>query len=90
MRGKKEVKSLTSAERENLITVVTCMSASGTYVPPLTVFPKKNMKQELMNGAPVGSISTCHPSGWIQKDIFTKWFDHFLRFESLRQMFLSC
>jgi hypothetical protein len=52
MRGNKEMESLTSAERGNLITVVICMSASGTYVPPLNVFPKKNMKEEFMDGAP--------------------------------------
>ena len=80
MRGKKEVASLTSAERGNLITVVTCMNATGTYVPPLIVFPRKNMKEELMDGAPAGSFAACHPSGWIQTDIFTKWFDHFVHF----------
>jgi len=54
MRGKIEMESLTSAERGNLITV-TCMTASGTYVAPLTVFPrKKNMKEKLMDGAPAG------------------------------------
>jgi hypothetical protein len=46
MRGKKEVSSLTSAERGNLITVVTCMNATGTYVPQLIVFPRKNMKED--------------------------------------------
>jgi len=80
MRGKTEVVSLTSAERGNLITVVTCMNATGTYVPPLIVFPRKNMKQELTDGAPAGSISACHPSGSIQTDIFTKWFDYFVHF----------
>jgi len=80
LRGKKEVASLTSAERGNLITVVTCMNATGTYVPPLIVFPRIKMKQELMDGAPAGSISACHPSGWIQTDIFTKWFDHFVHY----------
>jgi hypothetical protein len=80
MRGKKKVASLTSAERGNLITAVTCMNATGTYVPPLIVFSRKNMKQELMDGALAGSISACHPSGWIQKDIFTNWFDHFVHF----------
>jgi hypothetical protein len=35
---------------------------------------------ELMDGAPVGSISACHPSGWIQTDIFTKWFYNFVHF----------
>jgi hypothetical protein len=56
------------------------MNATGTYVPPLIVFPRKNMKQELMDGAQAGSILACHPSGWIQTDIFTEWFDHFVRF----------
>jgi hypothetical protein len=38
------------------------------------------MKEELMDGAPAGSILACHPSGWIQTDMFTKWFDHFVHF----------
>jgi hypothetical protein len=54
---KKEMTYLTSAERGNLITLVTCMNATGTYVPPLIVFPRKNMKEELMVRAPAGSIS---------------------------------
>jgi len=41
MRSKKEVESLTSAERGNLITLVICMNATGTYVPPLIVFSRK-------------------------------------------------
>jgi hypothetical protein len=80
MRGKKEVVSLTSAERGNLITVVTCMNANGTYFSPLIVFPRKYMKQETMDGAPAGSISAWNPSGWSQTDIFTKQFDHFVHF----------
>ena len=31
-----------------------------------------------MDGIPAGTISACHPSGWIQMDMFTKWFDHFV------------
>ena len=56
------------------------MNAAGTFFPPLIVFPRKNMKEELMDGAPLGSVSACHPSGWIQTYIFTKWFDHFVNF----------
>jgi len=37
MRGKKEVTSLTLAERGYLITIVTCMNATGKYMPPLIV-----------------------------------------------------
>ncbi|XP_046684474.1 uncharacterized protein LOC124370228 [Homalodisca vitripennis] len=38
LRGKKQVASLTSGERGALITVVACMSASGSFVPPLDGF----------------------------------------------------
>jgi hypothetical protein len=80
IRGKKEVASLISAERGNLITIVTCTIATGTYVPPLIAFPRKNMKEEIMVGAPAGSISACHPSDWIEMYIFTKWFNLFVPF----------
>ena len=78
LKGKKQIAALQAAERGSLITVVTCMSPSGHYIPPLLIFPRKNMKMELMNGSPLGSIYACHPSGWIQTEIFTKWFRHFL------------
>jgi len=56
MRGKKEVVSLTSAERENLITVVTCMNATGTSVPPLIVFPTKKYERRAY-GRSAGGLS---------------------------------
>jgi hypothetical protein len=80
MRSKKEVASLTSEERGNLITVVTCMNATGTCVPPLIVFTRKNTKEELMDGEPVATVSAFHQSRLVQMDIFTKWLDHFVHF----------
>jgi len=80
LKGKKEVATIVaSAERGKLITVIVCMNAAGMYVPPLIIWPRKNMKEELMDGAPPGSIWACHPSGWIQLDIFSMWFDHFIK-----------
>ena len=79
IKGKKEVSKLSSAERGKLITAVTCMSASGNFIPPFLVFPRKNMKAELFNGTPPGTIAACHPSGWIQLHIFTDWFRHFIQ-----------
>lgn len=37
------------------------------------------MKVELQDGAPPGTMFACYPSGWMQTDIFTQWFDHFLK-----------
>ncbi|XP_050306291.1 uncharacterized protein LOC126743304 [Anthonomus grandis grandis] len=62
LRGKRKVEALTTSETGALVTVVTCMSATGIYVPSMLVFPRKNMKPELLNGAPPGTIARCHPS----------------------------
>ncbi|VEN44176.1 unnamed protein product, partial [Callosobruchus maculatus] len=80
LKGKKQISSLTSAERGKLITIITCVNASGVYIPPVIIFPRKNMKAELMLGAPAGAVAECHISGWVQTDIFTRWFKHFMKF----------
>ena len=37
------------------------------------------MKPELMDECPPDSISECHNSGWMQTNIFTIWFQHFVK-----------
>ncbi len=78
-KGKKQVGALSSAERGKLVTVEICMSASGNFIPPFFVFPRCRMKADLLDSAPPGSQAVAHPSGWMQSDIFEKWFDHFLQ-----------
>lgn len=78
-KGKRQIGSMTSAERGSLITVITCMSAAGSFVPPFFIFPRKNLNTQLMKHAPPGSECACHISGWVQTDIFTNWFRHFLK-----------
>ncbi|CAH2099225.1 unnamed protein product [Euphydryas editha] len=92
-KGKKQIGAMTSAKRGSLITTVICMSPAGIFVPPMIIFPRKNMSNALMRGAPVGSIRrveelqhiwdtavTLHPSGWIQTHLFTEWFQHFVEY----------
>jgi hypothetical protein len=69
MREKKEVASLTSA-----------CCRHWNMLSNINRVPEKNTKEELMNAAPADSITACHSSGWIQTDIFTKWFDNFIHF----------
>ena len=77
-KGKHQVGSITSCERDRNITFVCCVSASGQYVPPLIIYPRKNLKLELTEGAAPGSIFACQENGWINSDLFIKWFDHFV------------
>ncbi|XP_048487698.1 uncharacterized protein LOC125490998 [Plutella xylostella] len=78
LKGKKQVGIISSAERGQLTTAVLCVSASGVYIPPLLIFPRVRMKAELLDGTPPGTIAVCHPSGWIQSDIFVNWLIHFI------------
>ena len=79
-RGRKQVGRVVSAERGTSTTAVICMSASGSYVPPMVIFARKRMKEELKDGAPPGTAFYCNDSGWMKLDVFTVWFDHFLSF----------
>lgn len=74
LKGKRQVGAVSSAERGSLVTVVTCMSATGHFIPPLLVFPRTNQKPELLDGAPNGSRAAYHKSGWIESETFLTWF----------------
>ncbi|KAJ8896391.1 hypothetical protein PR048_001735 [Dryococelus australis] len=55
------------------------MNAAGNFVPPELVFPRTNMKAELLDGTPPGTIAASHPSDGIQHHIFTDWLQHFIK-----------
>jgi hypothetical protein len=40
-KGKKQVGSISSAERGQLVTALCCCSASGKFIPPALIFPRK-------------------------------------------------
>ena len=43
LKGKKQIGSLISAERDSLLTIIPCMSAGVNFVPPLMIFKWKNI-----------------------------------------------
>ena len=70
-RGKKQVGAITSAERGELVTVVYTVSAIGTVVPPLFIFPRVNFKEHFTRGGPTDCIGRASRSGWMLADIGT-------------------
>lgn len=79
-KGKKQVGTLSSAERGTTTTSVICFNAAGRYIPPLMIFPRVRENLELLEGTPPDTKLVCHPSGWMNTEIFCPtWFDHFLR-----------
>ena len=77
-KGARQVGKITSAERGSTVTLVCAMSAVGTYLPPMYIFPRKRMVEVLMNGAPPQSVGYVSDSGWTDSELFVKWLEHFV------------
>jgi len=71
-KERKKVGAVTSAERDETITVEICMSAAGFFMSPLFVLPRQRHNLEFMRNAPPGSFAEFHKSGWMQKEIFER------------------
>ena len=56
LKGKKQVVSITSRERDELVTGVCAISAAGSTVAPMFIFPRVNYRGHFIKGGPVGSI----------------------------------
>ena len=79
-KGIKQVSKMTSGERGKTVTVICAMSAAGTYLPPIMIFPRKRMIESLMAGAPPQSLGCCSASGWTDSTLFVRWLQYFVQF----------
>ena len=76
-KGTKQVGSITSAERGQLVTVVYAICGNGSVIPPMFIFPRKNYRDHFIHGGPQGSIGKAAPSGWINEKLFIEYLSHF-------------
>lgn len=86
-KGKRQVGSLTSAERGETVTCLICMSPSGAYMPPMLIFPRKKMQKEFELGLPPGSWAEVHSTGWMNAQLFLIWFKKFVAFSKASKEF---
>ncbi|KAJ4431118.1 hypothetical protein ANN_19713 [Periplaneta americana] len=76
---KKQVGSIASGERGMTTTAVCCASAAGQYIPPMLIFKPTRAKDELMDGAPPGTVFAFNPdNGYVNKELFVKYLYHFI------------
>lgn len=54
------------------------MSASGRYIPPFVIFPRARINDGMKHGAPPGTKFTGNPSGYMNLDVFSIFFDFFV------------
>ena len=69
---------ITSAERGVLVTMCGAVNVIGNAVPPFMIFPRVNMKDHMIKGAPPGTIGVTHKSGWMTGENCERWLMHFV------------
>lgn len=79
-RGQKRIGAVTSWERGKNVTAICAMSASGTYIPPLFIFPRQRHSPQLEKDGPPGAVYTCSHNGWTNESIYIKWLRHFIEY----------
>jgi DDE superfamily endonuclease/helix-turn-helix, Psq domain len=67
--------------RGKTVTLLGCISASGTSLPPFFVFPGKRMNERLLEGKSPGADGTVSETGWSNHAIFRHYIqNHFVKF----------
>lgn len=77
-KGAKDVYSLTTSEKGENVSLISCCSAEGYFMPPVLIFKGKNKKNEFLDGLPPGSGVLMNPkSSYINSELFLQWFKEY-------------
>lgn len=66
-------------ETRDNVTLVCCASATGSYIPPMIVFPRDKMIPGFLRGLPCGSIGYTSEKGLINSELFMTFLKHFVQ-----------
>lgn len=76
--GKKYVYNRTYAERGETHTVLACICANGTWIPPMIIFKGVRWTDILARDSLPNSLVKLSPKGWINTELFVEWFKFFI------------
>ena len=80
VKGQKKVRYCTSGNKSQ-ITVIGCVNATGTAIPPFVIFDAKSLNIEWTEGEVPGTTYGLSDRGWVDIELFKGWFNnHFLRY----------
>ena len=78
-KGQRKVRYRTSGNKSQ-VTVVGCVNAAGSSIPPFVIFDAKSLNMEWTKGEVPGTTYGLSSNGWIDMDLFKGWLtNHFLQ-----------
>jgi len=75
VKGQKHAHALTAGNKKQ-ITVLACSNAAGYMLAPLVIFGRKVLNLDLTVGEVPGTCYGLSDNGWMDGEIFEKWFTH--------------
>ncbi|KAJ8939879.1 hypothetical protein NQ318_023219 [Aromia moschata] len=73
-KGSKNIAGISSGEKGETITVISCCNAEGVFIPPTCVMKGKIKKPEFEDGMPPGSlVYMSQKSAYVNSEIFFQW-----------------
>lgn len=78
-KGQKNICKVTSQERGVLCTTCCIISAGGIALPPVIIYPRKNINPRMNVGTPPGTLVLANPSGWMNSELFSSVMEHFIK-----------
>ena len=79
-KGSKQVGRISSAERDENITMCCCINALESSLSPVYIFSRVNFKGFMMKGAPPESLGFVNCSGWMNNELFPVGLQYFIKF----------
>lgn len=62
-----------------MYSVLFCISASGSYLPPFVIYKSMNLYSTWTKNGPEGAAYGCTKSGWMEDTVFESWFKIFTK-----------
>ncbi|XP_072399657.1 uncharacterized protein [Diabrotica undecimpunctata] len=78
-KGTRQVSKIQSSERGTLVTTCCIVSANGSAIPPVMVFPRVHFKSHMLAGAPCGTLGLATKAGWMNTECFIEVLKHFIK-----------
>ena len=75
---RRNVHRVVASEKGKNHTVIACGSACGHTIPPMLIFPRVRIPHSFQEKAPSGSLLAAQKKGWVNTDLYLKWFQFFI------------
>lgn len=79
-KGEKRLHLVAPEHAEN-VTVVGCVSACGSAIPPMIIFKGKRIKPEFDHNLPAGTLVKMAPKGSMTAELFVECIRHVAKFK---------